>query len=550
METFSWSVLIGGFTFFFFGLRSARKGLERVAGDRLRLALSKITSNRFVALSFGVFVTLILQSSGATSAMLVSFADTGLLSLTQATAVLLGSDVGTTGVVILLSIEKITDYALAIVAAGFFLRMVAKSRKTQDIGRIIFGFGLIFYGMFLMTQSAAPLKDSSIALEIFKYLGEHPIATLVLSSIMAGAVHSAGMIGIAIALAFANAITFEAAVPIVLGANIGSCFTAVLAGLAGGVKGKRVALAHALSKVIGVALIMPFLSYLISAVNVVDGFVETFLAGEQSGIAVKIAIVHVLFNLYLAVIFLPLLGPLSKLVEKIIPLPPPTEEPFGPKFLDRSALSTPALAFAQAKREIHRIATIAGRMMNDCLIMFSRGEDHKEAIELMEDNDDKVDVLEKSVRFYLAEISIEGLSEDQSRRQMALLSIASDLEDIGDTLSRELIVLAQKKAKWMRFFSDDGWRDLRKFQSMVMENYNLMMLMLAQPHEEISLKLSRHEKHMKDVEQQLRQAHIMRLHQGLQESFDTSSIHLDILSNLRRINSKITQIAESARDLA
>ncbi len=549
MEGFSWSVLIGGFTFFFFGLRSARKGLERVAGERLRAAMGRVAGNRFIALAFGIFVTLILQSSGATSAMLVSFADSGLLTLMQAMAVLLGSDVGTTGVVILLSIERITDYALMIVAAGFFLRMLARRRKTEDIGRIIFGFGLIFYGMFLMTQSASPLKDSEVALAIFKYLADHPIATLVISAILAGAIHSAGMIGIAIALAFAQAITFEAAVPMVLGANIGSCFTAILAGLASGVNGKRVALAHGLSKVIGVAAVLPFISYLIEAVNVVDKYVEPLFQGVQSGVAVKIAIVHILFNVILAVLFLPLLKPMAMLVEKIIPTPPLTEEPFGPKYLDKSALQTPALACAQAKMEILRIAAIAQSMFGDCLTMFSRGEDHKLAIENMEEEDDKIDVLEKSVRFYLAEISVEGLSEDQSKRQMAILSIASNLEEIGDTLSRELVLLAQKKAKWMRFFSDEGWRDLRKFQSMVTENFNLMISMLAQPHEEIGLKISRHEKHMNEVEQQLRQAHIMRLHQGLQESFDTSSIHLDILSNLRRINSKLTQISERAMEL-
>jgi len=357
------------------------------------------------------------------------------------------------------------------------------------------------------------------------------------------------MIGIAIALAFAGTISFQAAVPIVLGANIGTCITAVLAGLGSGVAGKRVALSHTLTKVIGVAIVFPFIAYVVDAVGFVDHFVGEFIEGYQTSVATKIAITHILFNVALACFFLPLLTPLVKLVEFIIPMPPPKEEEFGPKYLDKSALETPAIAFAQARREILRIAAIAQEMFGDALRMFSRGVDNYEAIEQLQSEDDKIDVLEKAVRFYLAKISMEGLSEEQSRRQLALLTIAADLEDVGDTLSRELATLAGKKAKKHSFFSDDGWRDLRNFQGMVMENFNLMLSMLAQPHQEIALKVTRHEQHMNEVEQQLRQAHIARLHDGLKETFDTSSIHLDILANLRRINSKLARITDMALDL-
>ena len=546
METFSWSILIGGFAFFFFGLKSVRKGLEVTAGDRLRAAMGKLAGNRFLAFGFGAFVTLILQSSGATSAMLVSFCETGLLNLTQATAVLLGADIGTTFVVVLLSIEKITEYALLIVAAGFFLEISGVRRRTRDIGSIILGFGLIFYGMHLMTTAAAPLRESAAAMKAFAFLAGHPLATLILASILSGAIHSAGTIGIAIALAFAGTITFEAAIPIVLGANIGSCVTAVMAGIGSGVEGRRVALAHTLSKVLGVIAIFPFIPQAAEAVGEVDRLVAGLWPGYQTGVAAKIAMAHILFNVGLAIIFLPLLRPLVRLVQAILPAPPPKEEKFGPKYLDASALDTPALAFAQAKREIMRIAIIAQRLFADALRMFSRGEDCTEAIDRVQDEDDKIDLLEKAVRFYLAEIAAERLSQEQARTQMALLGIASDLEEIGDILSREMAHLAAKKAKWRRVFSDEGWRDLRHFQAMVLENFNLMLSMLTAPSEEIAIKIERHEIHMEEVEQQMRQAHITRLHQGLQESFDTSSIHLDILANLRRVNAKITHITELA----
>lgn len=550
MDEFSWSVLIGGFVFFFYGLKGARGGLERVAGDRLKAAMSRMTGNRVIAVIFGAFVTLILQSSGATSAILISFSETGLLTLFQAAAVLLGSDIGTTFVVILLSIRKITDVALLIVAVGFFAEFLAKKRRVKDMGRIIFSFGLIFYGMSLMSQAAIPLKESEVAVRAFAYLANNPLAALILAAIMSSAIHSAATIGIAIALAFGGAISVEAAIPIVLGANIGTCFTTIIAGLASGVNGKRVALLHTLSKVIGVVIVFQFIPYFVRQIGLVDNFIGEFAEGYQAGVAAKIATAHILFNIALAVFFLPLLTPLVKLVEILIPMPPAREEKFGPKYLDKSAIETPVIAFANVRREIMRISAIAQSMFGDVLRMFSRGEDNQEAIEFISNEDDKIDVLEKAIRFYLAEISIDGLSEEQSKRFMALLTIAADLEDIGDTISHELAQLAKKKAKRHIFFSDDGWRDLRNFQGMVLENFNLMVSMLAQPDDEISKKLMRHEAHMNDIEQQLRQAHITRLHEGLRESFDTSSIHLDILSNVRRINSMLAHIAETARDLA
>jgi phosphate:Na+ symporter len=547
MESFKWSVLIGGLAFFFFGLAGARKGLQLVVGDRLRGALSRATDNRLKAFVFGAFVTVLLQSSGATSVMLVSFADTKLLTLFQAVAVLLGADFGTTFVVVLLSIKGIADIALTIVALGFFLELFAKRRRTKSIGSILMSFGLIFYGMNLMVAAAVPLKESEAAIAIFAYLSAHPLASIVAATIVAAAVHSAGMIGIAIALAFAGTISFEAAVPLVLGANIGTCVTAILAGLGSGTEGKRVAAAHTTAKIIGVLIAFPFIHQIVQFINAIDSTVVRVLPNFETGVAGKIAMTHVLFNIALAFLILPLIGPLIKLIKTVVPEPKEKkEEEFKPLYLDKAALETPALAFAQAKREILRLANIACEMFNDCLKMFSRGLDTADEIERIQSEDDKIDLLDKAIRFYLAEVATEKLSANQSHMQLVLLSITTDLEEIGDTVSKEMVMLARKKGEWHRLFSDEGWRDLRSFQSLVGENFNLMISILTQPSEEIATKVSRHEEHIDEVEQTLRQAHINRLHQGLKESIDTSSIHLDILGNIRRINSKIAHIVRMA----
>ncbi len=546
MEKFNWSILIGGIVFFFYGLRSARKGLEVLAGNRLRAGMGKIAENRITALGFGAVVSFVLQSSGAASAMLVSFADSGIMSLFQAVAVLLGADIGTTFVVLLLSIKKIADLSLLIVAVGFFLQMLGRSRKVRDVGSFVLAFGLIFFGMQLMTTAMMPIKENQIAMSVFAYLAENRLATLIGATILASAMHSAGMIGIGIALAFAGVISFEAAIPMVLGANIGSCITAVFASVRCGTVGKRVALAHTLTKIIGVGLIFPFIPQAAKLINGVEGIVHAVFTGYGTEVAAKIAMTHILFNVALAVLFMPLLKPLVKLVEIVLPMPPEKEKVFAPKYLDKKALETPALAFAQSKREIMRLASIAQSMFRDCLKMYSKGEDHRDAIEAIQSEDDKIDLLEKAIRFYLAEVATEQLSSDHVKTHIALFGIAHELEEIGDTISKEMVQLAKKKAKWHRIFSDEGWTDLRKFQSMVSENFKLMISALVQPHEEIAMKLARHEEHMNEIEQQLRQAHIARLHKGLKESFDTSSIHLDILANIRRINTNITNIARMA----
>ncbi len=548
MEAFSWSILLGGFAFFFFGLQSARKSLQHVAGDRLRAAMGRVASNRVLALAFGAFITLVLQSSGATSVMLVSFAETKLLGLPQAIAVMLGADIGTTFTVILLSIQRITQYALIIVALGFFVQIAARTRKARNVGGIILGFGLVFYGMHLMSQAAVPLKESEIAQQAFAFLAGHPLAMLILAVIISGAIHSAAMIGIAIALAFAGTLTFEAAIPIVLGANIGTCITAILAGINSGTEGRRVALAHTASKVIGVAAVFPFIPQVAEFVTYVDKILHGVFPAISTTVAGKIAIAHILFNVVLAIVFLPALRFLVWLVRYIIPEPPLVEEEFKPKYLDKSALETPSLAFAQVKREILRVADVGYHMFERCLRMFSRGTDAQEEIEKTQADDDKIDILEKAVRFYLAKLGQENLTPEQVKMEMALLTIVADLEEIGDTISREMVLLARKKAHWHRIFSDAGWNDLRSFQGMVRENFDLAISMLTQPSEELYRTAMRHEDQMNKLEQEYRQAHLHRLHQGLQESFDTSSIHLDILSNLRRINSKLTHIVTVIAD--
>lgn len=552
MESFNWLAVIGGLAFFFLGLNSARHGLKMAAGDRLRIIMGKVTNNRLLAICMGACITIILQSSSAATVILVSFAETHLLTLWQAIGLILGADIGTTLVVILLSFKKITEYSLLLVATGALLEITTKKRSFKYVGYIILGFGLIFFGMHMMSEAAYPLRSDPAAMKAFEFLADHAVWNLVFATLFTAVIQtSAATIAMAIALSFAGVLSFETAIPIVLGANVGTCITAMLASINAGTEGRRVALAHVLIKVIAVALVFPFIGKYAILINHISGYFANILPEFTTGVSGKIALTHLLFNILLALSFAPFISPIAALVTRIMPSKIQKEEIFEPMYLDKTALDTPALAFAQAKREIMRIADLTSDLFSTSLNMFQKNTNIiiEEEGERIGGLDDKIDILEKAVRFYFAKISQKSLTEEQANAELGLLTIAGELEDIGDIISKEMLPLAQKKSKKMRIFSNDGWKELRKLHQLVMENFELMNSMLAHPHQDIVLKVVRHEEHLNTVEQDLRQSHLNRLHQGLHESFETSSIHLDILSNIRVINAKVTKIVRTAEQV-
>lgn len=513
----------------------------------MRLGIARLTQNRFLGLGFGALATVILQSSTATILMLMGLASTGLLTLSQSFAVILGADIGTTLVVILLSIKKIADYALLLVVFGFVLEDLLKNSKPVSyIGRILFGFGMVFYGMKLMTETASPLGMNPEAQFLFELMANHPVAILLVSIVFTAFVQtSAATIGMAMALGLAGVIALSTAIPIVLGANIGTCFTAILATLTSDTQGKRVALAHLFVKVTGVLLAIPFVFQVAELVHALGEWITSWFPIVKPGVAGEIALVHLIFNIGLALLFLPFIPFGIWIVSKLLP-ERRVREGFGPKYLDKRALKTPALAFAQAKQELLRIANMTRDLYRDSLKIFERALDATHVLVEMEERDDKIDLLERAVRFYLAKISQETLSEGQAGQEMALISVGDDLEGIGDIISKELGRLAQKKQQKGSVFSEEGWGDIQKLHQAGLENFDLVIAAFASPAEELTRKVLHQGQHFNELEESLRESHIARLHAQKPESFETSSIHLDVLGNFRRINAHLVHIAELA----
>lgn len=525
---------IGGLTFFFFGLLSVHQGLNFFAGDRLKSMIARTTQSRLRSLLAGIMVTFFLQSSSAVTVMTVGLASSGLLALEQAMAVGLGAGIGTTFVVWLISVKSILQYGLVLIIAGLILRYLHGKKMVRIVGEILFGFGFVFFGMQVMSSATTPLKTYALIPQIFQFMENYPFANFAIAALITAGVHSSGVVlGILISLAYAGTISFSVALPLVLGANIGTSFTAIMAGIKAKTEGRRTAWANLLLRIGALIVIYPFLNQFQMLIENIDRFIFVRLAGETVAVHLEIASAHFFFNFFVAILFLPLLGVGKRLICWLIPAKP-EEEVFGPKYLDKSALSTPSLAFAQVNREMIRMGEIVQGMFADSLELFKK-YDH-ERVDQIESQDHKVDTIYKAVKFYLAKLSLANLTEEEAHMGIHLMTAVNELENVGDTIDLHILRLAHNKWNKGVQFSDEGWGEICEMHKSTLEMMNLAFAALSTGSEELAQKMVHHHTFYADREDQLKLSHLMRLHQGLKESIATSAIHLELLSLFNRLN--------------
>ncbi len=520
----------GGLALFLLGLHFLKEAIQHFAGERLRLVIQQFTSNRVLGIFWGAIFTVVLQSSTAMTVMLVGLTQSGLISLVQAMPILLGADIGTTITVQLISF-RLDRYALFMVAIGFALFFFGKKYRNKFAGQLILGFGLIFYGIKVLIDSSAPLNNSELFSVILKYFGENQIVCLIFSTLITALIHSsAATLGIVISLAISGNMTIDIAIPFIYGANIGTCFTALLAGIGSDANGKRVSIAHTLFKIVGVALFYPFTTY----------FAE-IIAKTDTNVARQVANAHTIFNISIALILLPLTSITARILKRFFTAYEKEAEKFQPKYLDRSALLTPALALGFASREIMRMCSIVESMLRDTIKVFT--EHDMDLLEDIQKRDNKVDILEREIKFYIVNIDRSFFTRGQTRQEFDLISFISDLENIGDLINRTILEMARKMIKMGYYFSEEGKRELLEFHKDVMEGFRLSITAFDTNSEELARQAVRYKEILVDKEREFKEAHIQRLHMGLKESLNTSSIHLELLSHLRRANSIATRIS-------
>ena len=522
-------VLLGGMALLLYGMQHTGDGLQRLAGARLRQVLTHLTANRFAALLTGAGATALIQSSTATTIMVIGFVQAGLLSLHQAMGIILGADIGTTFTVQLLAFH-IYDYALLFVGVGFATAFLGKRRLFKDLGHAVLGFGLIFLGLKLMIEGMEPLKDNVILTQALLAFAETPILGVAASAAFAALVaSSAATIGLVIALATHGLLTLPGALPLVLGANIGTCVTALTASLGSSTEARRVAVAHVGFKLLGVAIVLPFL----------DPFVG-LVAASAADPARQIANAHTFFNVAISLLFLPFQPLAARLIIAAVPDRPETEQRFGTRYLDARFMEQPSLAIGQASREASRMADIVQGMLRDAAAVFRSGS--QELLEEVVRRDDQVDYLEREVKLYLTRLDRQIMTEDLARREIGLLGFIGNLENIGDIIDKNLMELARKKLYQGRRFSEPGEAELMEFHALVSKNFERAVVAFTAGDRTLAHEVLEQRPVIRQRERDLRQSHIDRLRAGLAESVETSEIHLDVLTNLKRISSHVTAL--------
>jgi phosphate:Na+ symporter len=513
--------LAGGLCFFLFGLYYGSKGLRRLAGSSLREIVFNLTRRRILGVSIGMLITMIFQSSTATSVLLISFASTGLIGLSQALAVILGADIGTTFTAQILAF-KLYDYALFIIITGFILMNTYK--KVKDIGQAIFGFGLVFFAIKMVFEASVPLKYFPAFTQTIVSFGNYPVLGILISMIFTFLVHSsAATIGIAVGLAFSGLIGLKAAIPIILGANLGTSFSPLIASFKTSIEARRVAIGHTLFKLLTVLVLLPFLNILTDLIAQTAEFLPR-----------QIAHGHTLINIFATVLFLPFLKPYEQLLRKLIPERPVDKLKIAPLYLDNTVLDAPAMALAQAHREVLHMGDLVLDMFAQSLPVFVNND--KEARKIVAMADDKVDNLEKNIAVYLTKVSASELPAELSRRNVALFYIIDDLEHIGDIVSKSLMAYTKKKIDNNLTFSEQGLQEISAFHEQVYHNLRKAMAVLSSWDKELARQVADCREFGNVRLQELHNAHLQRLRAGLKESIDTSTIHLDFIADLERIN--------------
>jgi phosphate:Na+ symporter len=521
--------LFGGLALLLYGMQLTGEGLQRAAGARLRQILTHLTGRRLTALLTGAGVTALIQSSTATTLMLIGFVQAGLLSLHQAMGVILGADIGTTLTVQLLAF-KVHDFAPLIVGIGFCGLFFLKRRIFRDLGQAVFGFGLIFLGLKLMIDGMLPLRDSPLVAQALVAFAETPVLGLAAGAVFSAVVaSSAATIGLALALAAHDLLPLAGAVPLVLGANIGTCVTALTASVGSSTEARRVAVAHIGFKLLGAAVVLPFM-----------GPFEALARWSATEPARQIANAHTFFNVGISLLFLPFQALAARAIVQLVPDKPEEETRFRTRYLDDRFADQPSLAIGQATREALRVADVVQGMFRDAAVVFRTGS--QELLEDVERRDDQVDYLEREIKLYLTRLDKQTMTEELSRREIALLGFIGNLENVGDIIDKNLMELAKKKLYQGRRFSEPGEAELMDFHAQIGKNLERAIVAVASWDRTLAQEVLDQRPTIRQRERELRQSHLDRLRAGLTDSVETSEIHLDVLTNLKRISSHVTAL--------
>ena len=529
--------LLGGVALLLWGLHMVRTGVIRAYGGGIREFLGHSLGNRFKAFGAGLAVTLVLQSSTATCLLAASFAARGLVATMPALAVLLGADVGTSLVAQILSFD-LSLFSPILLVVGIVLFERFPGTRQRNLGRICLGLGQMLLALKLIVSVSEPMRSAEIAQTLLGSLDGEPVLALLIGALITWMAHSSlATVLLVISLSAIGIVPVPVALALVLGANLGSALPPIISTLGMPVEARRPPLGNFLFRLTGCVIVLPLL-----------GLVSQWLPLIEADSARQIANFHTAFNLFLALLFLPLVNVMANLTARILPEVSEEEEDLGPRHLDQSALEAPALALANAARETVRMGDVLEGMFRDCFEAMRTGD--KALIKRVEQADDVVDDFHEAIMRYLTELSREPLGDDDSRRCTDTMTFSTNLEHVGDIVVLNLVELVRGKIKKRVSFAEEDVADLDRLSDHIRENMRLSFGVFISGDVDAARRLLAQKTAYRDMELAAIEDHMARIRDGRSQLGDASSIYLDLLRDLTRINSHLTSAAYPILDSA
>lgn len=509
-------------------------GFTRAYGTSMRQVVSAGMKNRFVALASGLGVTALLQSSTAATLLMVSFLRKNPVAPATALAFVIGADVSTTLVAQVLTFDlSWLSPALLVVGIAGHMKYEHGGRR-RHIFRVMIGLGLILLSLSLIRSASSPLTHSSVLPLILAPLEYDPLTAILFSALLTWLIHSSlASVLLFATLAGNGIIDLHLGALLVLGANLGGAFIPFVASYNEGISARRVTGANIIMRCIVLLLAAALIPYLLGWLEKLDFSMERHIVNMHMG-----------FNLLLAALFLPLVSWMAVLMEKILPdRRTAVKAPHEPQYLDENALNTPVVALAGAARETLRMADMVEQMLEQTIRTFE--ENNSKLADSISRKDNTVDKLYHSIKLYLTRLTQESLDPKEADRYFQILTFATNLEHIGDIIDKSLVEMAKKKIKYRERFSNEGWEEIKDFHKRVLHNMRMAHNIFLSEDPALAQQLVEGKKAIREAEQATSSHHFERMRTGLPETIATTSLHLDIIRDYRRINSYVTTVAYS-----
>ena len=530
--------LMGGVALLLWGLHMVQSGILRAFGPNLRLLMARALGNRLAAFGAGLGLTALLQSSTATALITSSFAAEGLVGLVPALAIMLGANVGTTLIVQVLSFN-IAAAAPALFIVGLVAFRTGARTRIKVIGGIAIGLGLMLLALHILLGTLAPAENAPGMRVFMGAITGDPVLCIIIGAVVTWAVHSSvATVLLIMSLAYAHFVTPFAALALVLGANLGSAINPVLEGAKrDNPASYRLPAGNLLNRAIGVLLVAPFLT------PIADG-----LQGWQPDLAKMTAAFHIAFNVATAVVSIGLLNGIAAILIHLLPERQQTVDPARPRYLDESALETPSLALADAARETLRTGDMVESMLRDVMTAIMTND--RVLVDQVTRMDNNVDRLDEAIKLYVTKLTRGSLDEREGQRAMEIISFAINLEHIGDIIDKNLCELATKKIKRRFQFSAEGALELQEFHRRTLESLRIAFGVFMSGDVNEAQRLLAEKAILRNAELAATERHLDRLREGRPESIETTSLHLDVIRDLKRIHSHICSVAYPVLDAA